>query len=344
MTVSVSGTGAAIAFTVVEVGGAAATTPLDQTAENSSSKATTAASTGTTATTTQANEIAIADVGWNGSGSKYPLAGGTTGYASAATAFSQSSVASDNAGEGSAWQLLTTTGAQSYAATLGASAAWTGTIATFYLGSAPPTPTPSPTPTPTPPPTNEPHILLIVEENELYSDVIGDTTDAPYLNNLAKTYASATNWYAVQHNSPHDYMDLIVGSDLNLPTGKPYNDSGSSPPDPTLVDELHNASIPWQAYMETMPSNCFKGTSSNPEYDPNHNPFVNFTNYTSASGGWCNSSNLSSEGVFPYTSSSNLVSALDGSNAPDFVFLVPNDCDEMHGVTSPPTGTPCSAT
>ena len=166
VTVSVSGTGAAIAFTVVEVGGAAATTPLDQTAENSSSKATTAASTGTTATTTQANEIAIADVGWNGSGSKYPLAGGTTGYASAATAFSQSSVASDNAGEGSAWQLLTTTGAQSYAATLGASAAWTGTIATFYLGSAPPTPTPSPTPTPTPPPTNEPHILLIVEENE----------------------------------------------------------------------------------------------------------------------------------------------------------------------------------
>ena len=146
VTVSVSGTGAAIAFTVVEVGGAAATTPLDQTAENSSSKATTAASTGTTATTTQANEIAIADVGWNGSATKYPLAGGTTGYASAATAFSQSSVARDNAGEGSAWQLLTTTGAQSYAATLGASAAWTGTIATFYLGSAPPTPTPSPTP------------------------------------------------------------------------------------------------------------------------------------------------------------------------------------------------------
>jgi len=179
-----------------------------------------------------------------------------------------------------------------------------------------------------------PHIMLIVEENEAYSSIIGNTAQAQYLNTLAGTYASATNWYAVQHNSPHDYLDLIVGSDLNLPTGKPYSNT-------TLVDELHSSSIPWRAYMETMPSNCFKGPSSNPEYDPNHNPFVNFNNYTaSGSSGWCSSGNLGSEGVFPYPGSSGMVSALDAGNAPDFVFLVPNDCDEMHGVAG--GGTPCS--
>jgi len=179
-----------------------------------------------------------------------------------------------------------------------------------------------------------PHIMLIVEENEAYSSIIGNTAQAQYLNTLASTYASATNWYAVQHNSPHDYMDLIVGSDLNLPNGKPYSNT-------TLVDELHSSGIPWRAYMETMPSNCFKGTSSNPEYDPNHNPFLNFNNYTaSGSSGWCSSGNLGSEGVFPYPGSSGMVSALDAGNAPDFVFLVPNDCDEMHGVTG--GGTPCS--
>jgi Carboxypeptidase regulatory-like domain/Phosphoesterase family len=175
-----------------------------------------------------------------------------------------------------------------------------------------------------------PHIMVIVEENEGYTDVLGSSSPATYLKSLANTYASATNWYAVQHNSPHDYLDLIVGSDLGLPNGKPYSTT-------TLVDELHSAGIPWKSYMESMPSNCFTGTTSNGLYDPNHNPFHYFTKYSSSSGGWCNSANLSSEGIVPYpgaTGPNSLASDLDAANAPDFVFLVPNDCDEMHGGVS----------
>ena len=171
-----------------------------------------------------------------------------------------------------------------------------------------------------------PHIMLIVEENEGYSDIIGSSS-APYINSLANTYASATKWYAVQHNSPHDYLDLIVGSDLGLPNGKPYSNT-------TLVDELHSAGIPWKSYMESMPSNCFTGPSSG-QYDPNHNPFHYFKNYTGSSS-WCSSGNLSSEGIVPLPSGSNgLVNALTGANAPDFVYLVPNDCDDMHGAGFP---------
>jgi protocatechuate 3,4-dioxygenase beta subunit len=171
-----------------------------------------------------------------------------------------------------------------------------------------------------------PHIMLIVEENEGYTDILGSSSPATYLKSLANTYASATNWYAVQHNSPHDYLDLIVGSDLGLPKGRPYSNT-------TLVDELHSAGIPWKSYMESMPSNCFTSVTSNGLYDPNHNPFHYFKQYTGSSG-WCSNGNLGSEGVVPYPGSSGLVSALDGSNAPDFVFLVPNDCDEMHGGVS----------
>jgi hypothetical protein len=170
--------------------------------------------------------------------------------------------------------------------------------------------------------------MVIVEENEGYTDILGSSSPATYLKSLANTYASATNWYAVQHNSPHDYLDLIVGSDLGLPKGKPYSNT-------TLVDELHSAGIPWKSYMESMPSNCFTGTTSNGLYDPNHNPFHYFTKYSSSSGGWCNSANLSTEGVLPLPSGSNgLATALSGANAPDFVFVVPNDCDEMHGGVS----------
>ena len=178
-----------------------------------------------------------------------------------------------------------------------------------------------------------PHIMLIVEENEGYKDIIGSSS-APYLNGLATSYVSATNWYGVQHNSPHDYLDLTIGSDLNLPNGKPYSV-------PMIVDELHSSGTSWKGYMESMPSNCANGSTSNGLYDPNHNPFHYFTHYSSAPGGWCNSANLGTEGVLPYPGPSGLVTALNAADAPDFVFLVPNDCDDMHG-DSPNAASPCN--
>jgi hypothetical protein len=336
VTVTVSAA-AAIAFTVVEVAGATAT-PLDRIATSSGSSTT--PSVGPTATTSQASEIVVADIGWNTS---LTPTGQSSGYTT--TLPEQSGVPSVNAGEQAAFQILSATATPSYAAKLSSSVAWTGTIASFVLGTGGPTPTPTLTPTPTPtatPPPGAPHIMLIVEENQSLSGVIGNKTCtggtlcAPYLTGLAGTYASATNWYGVQHNSPHDYLDLIVGSDLGLPNGQPYST-------PTLVDELHSANLPWVSFMESMPSDCTKGGTSNGLYDTNHNPFVHFKNYSSASGGWCSSANLSSEGVLPYPGSSGLVSTLDGASAPDFVFLVPNDCDEMHGDPSSNPGSPCAS-
>ncbi len=182
-----------------------------------------------------------------------------------------------------------------------------------------------------------PHIMLIVEENAAYSTAQGSpfvigNSNAPYINNLAGKYASATHWYAVQHNSPHDYLDLLDGSDLGVPNGQPYSS-------PTLVDELHAAGIPWQAYMESMPSSCATVSStSDGQYDAVHNPFHYFSNYSTGPGGWCSTANAASEGVVPYPGSTGIGSALDGPNAPAFAFVVPNDCNDMHGdaaATSP---------
>ena len=178
-----------------------------------------------------------------------------------------------------------------------------------------------------------PHIMLIVEENQEYGSVIG-SSNAPYINSLARTYRSATSWYAVQHNSPTDYLDLFSGSDQGLPNGVPYSS-------PNLADELHSDAISWKGYMESMPSNCANGSTNDGLYDSIHNPFRYFTKYSSQSGGWCSSSNLDTEGVLPYPGSGGLVSALAGANAPAFVWVTPNDCDNMHGDTS--TGSPCKS-
>jgi Phosphoesterase family/IPT/TIG domain len=182
-----------------------------------------------------------------------------------------------------------------------------------------------------------PHVMLIVEENQEYSSIIG-SSNAPYINQLAKAYATATKWYAVQHNSPTDYMELLSGSNQGWPV------TAKAVTAPTLVDELHAKStpIPWKAYMENMPSTptCTTATDPTGLYDVIHNPFRYFTRYTTNSGGWCSSANLSTEGVLRYPGSSGLLSALNGTNAPDFVWITPNNCHNMHGDTS--TGSGCA--
>jgi hypothetical protein len=181
-----------------------------------------------------------------------------------------------------------------------------------------------------------PHVMLIIEENQEYSSIIG-SSNAPYINKLAKAYATATKWYAVQHNSPTDYMELLSGSNQGWPV------KAQTVTAPTLVDELHAKSIPWKGYMENMPSTptCTTATDPTGLYDVIHNPFRYFTRYTTNSGGWCSSANLSTEGVLRYPGSSGLLSALNGTNAPDFVWITPNDCDNMHGDTN--TGSTCAS-
>jgi hypothetical protein len=39
-------------------------------------------------------------------------------------------------------------------------------------------------------------VFVVVEENQNYEEVIGNTKDLPYLNTLAAKYGVATNYYA----------------------------------------------------------------------------------------------------------------------------------------------------
>jgi phosphatidylinositol-3-phosphatase len=318
----------AIAFTVLDLSGAS-TTPLDVDATGAGTG--TAASSGTTPTTSQMNEIAVADIGWNGTATP---SGQTSGYTT--TSIEQASVSGTGEGEQAAWHLLSATGPQSYGATLSASVAWTGAIATFKTSSVPtptptptgtptstptgtPTPTPTPTPTSTPPP-NAPHIMVIVDENTAYSKtqgtpyIIGNTS-APYIKSLISKYRSATHWFGNEHISANDYLDLLSGSDQGL-------SQGTKPPytAPTLVDELNAAHISWKGYMEGMPSSCYNGGTTG-LYESDHNPFVYFSDYKSLCAG--------GNGVVPY-SPSLLSTDLNSTTPPDFVWISPNVCHDMH--------------
>jgi len=159
----------AIAMTVVELSGIATSNPLNVTATASGSSAT--PSTGTTATTSDASEIAVADVGWE---TAVTPSGQTAGYTPLAAV--QSRVKGDATGEQAGVEVLTATGTQRYAATLSASVPWTGIIVTFEAAPIPPTPTPTVTATPTPTPSGSPiqHVVVIYQENHSFDEVLGD--------------------------------------------------------------------------------------------------------------------------------------------------------------------------
>jgi phospholipase C len=159
-----------------------------------------------------------------------------------------------------------------------------------------------------------PHIMLIVEENEGYAQIIGSKS-APYINSLAHTYASATNWYGLTDDSLSDYVALISGL-----TG--------SYKSPTLVGELASHGISWKAYMEDMPSACYTGGRV-ANYSKTHNPFVHFKSITN------NPAQCSQVVPFLGSDGSGFAADLNNNTAPEFMYVVPNLCDDMHSPCPP---------
>ncbi len=164
------------------------------------------------------------------------------------------------------------------------------------------------------------HILVVMEENHGYSGTLGDCAADPYLCSLASGYASATGWYGVTHPSEPNYVAIGSGGIQGCTTDTSC--AADSLPATDLGGQLTAAGIPWVGWMESMPSACYTGSGYNSEYALKHNPFAFFKdNYVGA----CH--------IQPYPGATAAVSALDGSNAPDFVWITPNLQDDMHNGT-----------
>src|SRR5690242_5686593 len=63
------------------------------------------------------------------------------------------------------------------------------------------------------------HVFIVALENHSYSSVIGNTTDMPYLNDLANTYGYAEGYYANAHPSIPNYFMLTAGQTITTDDG-----------------------------------------------------------------------------------------------------------------------------
>src|ERR1035437_10622609 len=111
------------------------------------------------------------------------------------------------------------------------------------------------------------HVILVVEENHSYSDVIGNSS-MPYFNSLASQYGLATQYFANAHPSLPNYMVLTTGLTETLDD----NFAGTISDD-NVVRELVKAGKTWKSYAESLPSPGYLGGDSD-TYVRNPNPFT----------------------------------------------------------------------
>ena len=161
------------------------------------------------------------------------------------------------------------------------------------------------------------HVVVVVMENTSASSIIGNTSQAAYINSLAGSNAYSTNNFAITHPSLPNYLALTGASTFGItsdcsPSVCPVNATN-------LMDRVEGAGLSWKAYMESMPSAC--STTDSYPYAVKHNPFVYYNDIRN------NASRCQSH-VVPFTQlSTDLRSA---STTPSYSWITPNMCNDMH--------------
>jgi hypothetical protein len=193
------------------------------------------------------------------------------------------------------------------------------------------------------------HILVIIAENHGYDQIIG-SPDAPNLNRLAMTYGSATRSYGEVHPSKANYIAMIGGDTFVIHDDDPYFCRADSPEsdcprvkknipyvDHTIVarsltDQLEERHLTWKGYYESIPEPGSKAVfypdrqhaaagQPNELYAVKHNAFMQFRAVQ-------NDPALASKIV----GFDQLDRDLASGQVTNYAHLVPNQCNEMHGL------------
>ncbi|PYT69376.1 MAG: hypothetical protein DMG42_21865 [Acidobacteria bacterium] len=185
------------------------------------------------------------------------------------------------------------------------------------------------------------HVFLLIMENENYNQVIGNRY-APILNALAQDYGLATNYRGVADPSEPNYVAMLGGDFFGINSDDPYWFPGHTVNANNLMSQLEGAGKTWKGYFQSMPYAGYRGycypdkcngiPDADTQYVTKHNGIVNFANLQTPT-------ELGE--MFPFTQ---LSADLAAATVPNLSYIVPNECNDMHGappwcVDSDNTGT-----
>lgn len=161
------------------------------------------------------------------------------------------------------------------------------------------------------------HVIWIWMENNSYGQVVGNRS-APYLNGLARRCGLATNYQGVAHPSLPNYIAATSGDPWGIGDDGPPSEHRVSRR--SIFGQVAGAGKTWRSYEESMPRNCDRESSG--LYAVKHNPAAYYTGDERRCLRW--------DVPLGTTSSGNLISDLRHDRLPEFAFVTPNLCDDMH--------------
>ena len=168
-------------------------------------------------------------------------------------------------------------------------------------------------------------VFTIVMENHDASQIIGNTKDAPYINQLAANGAVAAGYHdSFVHPSEPNYIWMVAGENFGVLDD---NDPASHHLDSTahIADQIEQAGLTWKTYQEGMGAPC--GLVSHDRYAAKHDPFVYFNDVNGWDGTTFQPSARCNTHVVDF---SELDKDLAAGTLPDYVFITPDLDDDMH--------------
>jgi phosphatidylinositol-3-phosphatase len=147
-----------------------------------------------------------------------------------------------------------------------------GLALTLSRGHTPPTPNPKPTPTSP----RFDHIVVVVDENHSYDQILAG---APYITSLTKQGANFTNSHALAHPSEPNYLMLFSGSDQGITGDK---DCAHRFTADNLGHQLISAGLSFTGFSEALPYPGYRGCNAG-AWAQRHAPWASFNGVPLAS-------------------------------------------------------------
>jgi hypothetical protein len=160
------------------------------------------------------------------------------------------------------------------------------------------------------------HVILVMEENQSYSTVVGQTSVWPNLNNLISTGALATNYYGNSHPSIGNYFMLTTGQLLTT------NDNSTTVWNvDNIARHMIASTVPFRIYAEGITQGYLGGNTG--LYLIRHNPFAMLSDIA-------DSPQVADEYIYPF---SQFAIDLANNALPEFSYIVPDVNDDAHNGT-----------
>lgn len=161
------------------------------------------------------------------------------------------------------------------------------------------------------------HVVMVMEENQPYSSVVGKMNAWPHLNALISQGALATNYYADAHFSIPNYFMLTTGQTVT------FDDNSTTIWDvDNIARRMLAANVSFKVYAEGISRGYLGGNTG--LYVLRHNPFALLSDIA-------NNKQVANQVIWPF---SQFAADVASHSLPEFSFIIPDLNDDAHSAPS----------